>query len=323
MKTIASLVVSALLSPLAFASLEPLSDSELGDQTGQAFIQIDRSTNSQNLDFTKFTFGMDIDLSANADLIDMGRYERSDDPENYQFGSSDIRINDFALGSVNDDGTLNPFHITDPFFELAFDGNDLIGVRLGFGSALGKLSGNIEYLTGNLEVEVKGPAKPIRDNASGGVRFLLGLAGISDTTIMQSVSPAVLLNPNNGNKDPIRATGVGLANGNSLECVSGCGLLSGLTPYLTAGNCAILGIATCFQLKSFRTLNIGQDGAPATGAFLSFQSEAVNWVDAGKETPTVSGAFMNIPNGGISVNFDNSFNGIERIRTKFLDPYYD
>ncbi|MCD8523628.1 MAG: hypothetical protein LRY66_14205 [Saccharospirillaceae bacterium] len=299
-----------------------MTDEELGVQTGQAFFQIDRDT-SGAVDFTKFTFGMDIDISMNSDLVELGRYDRSGETP----GSSDIRINDFALGSVNNDGTLNPFHITDPFFELAFEDvngkEELVGIRLGFGSALGKLSGNIESLTGNLQVEVKGRAEPIRDAAGWFVRGLLGFAGIGDNTIMESVNPAVLLNPSTGAPDPIRATGIGLANGNSLRCVSGCGALSGVTQYLTASNCAILGISTCFQLKNFRTLDVGKDNSPATGMFLSFQTRNISWIDNGVGTPTVPGAFMNIPNGGISVDFDDSFNGIERIRTKFLDPYYD
>ncbi len=307
-------------SSLSFAAMMPLTDDELGEAVGQAFLQIDR-TSAGALDYTRFTFGMDVDVSLNADLIEFGRYSRAGES-----APSDIRINDFALGTINADGTINPFSIRDPFFELAFEEaggqQNLVGVRIGFGEALGKLSGNIEALTGNLQVDVRGRAKPIRDNASGGVRFLLTLAGIGDNTIMESVDRAVLLDLSTGEPDPIRAVGVGLANGNSLRCVSGCGLLSGVTQYLTADNCAILGIGTCFNLNTFRTLDVGNNGVPATGMFLSFQTKSISWIDNGIGTPTVSGAFLNIPNGGISVDFEQSFNGIERMRTKFVDPYY-
>ena len=101
------LMLSVLLIlgvPTALADLTPMSDSQLSDATGQAFLQIDR-TSQGNTDFTKFTFGMDVDVSLNADLVELGRYERSGEAS----GSSDIRINDFALGSVNSDGSLNPF----------------------------------------------------------------------------------------------------------------------------------------------------------------------------------------------------------------------
>ena len=321
-KIIFTLVLTVVFSSFVTAAMQPMTDEELGIQTGQAFFQIDRDT-SGSVDFTKFTFGMDIDISMNSDLVELGRYERAGETA----GSSDIRINDFALGSVNNDGTLNPFHITDPFFELAFEDvngkEELVGIRLGFGSALGKLSGNIESLTGNLQVDVRGRAKPIRDQASGFVRFLLGFAGVGDNTMMESVDRAVLLNPVTGEPDSVRAVGVGLANGNSLQCVDGGCWLNDVVKELTASDCAILGISTCFRLNSFRTLDVGKDNNPATGMFLSFQTKSISWIDNGVGTPTVSGAFMNIPNGGITVDFEDSFNGIERIRTKFLDPYYD
>lgn len=306
--------------------MQMLTDDELSEMTGQAFLRIDRDQAGQT-SFTRFTFGMDVDVSLNADLIEFGRYERSDDPINYQFGSSDIRINDFALGMIDDNGNIIPFSIRDPYFELAFDEvngrQDLVGVRIGFAEAEGKLSGNIEYLTGNLQVEVKGRAKPIRDEAGWFVEGLLGLAGVNDNTIMESVQRAVLLDPNTGNPDPIRSTGVGLANGNSLRCVSGCGVLSGVVQYLTASNCNILGIGTCFPLSNFRSLDIGNNGQPARDMFLSFQSRPVGWINStGGGTLTSSGAFLNIPNGGISLNFEESFDGIARIRTKFVDPYF-
>lgn len=310
------------LSVDSLADLTPLNDSELSAATGQAFLQIDRSSQGAT-DFTKFTFGMDIDTSLNADLVELGRYERSGEAA----GSSDIRINDFALGSVNSDGSLSPFNIKDPFFELAFEDNngkeELVGVRLGFGEALGKLSGNIEYLTGNIDVKVIGTAAPIRAAASGWDRFLLTLAGIDDNTRLQA--GAVLVN-SSGDPDGIRSTQVGIPNGSTLGCVSGCnlgGLSNALLGLFASDNCGVLSLATCFSLGNFRTLDIGQPGSPASGLFLSFQTKEVTWYDNGNGTKAPYGAFMNIPNGGITVDFEQSLNGIERIRTKMLDPYYD
>ncbi|UTW48710.1 hypothetical protein [Bacterioplanoides sp. SCSIO 12839] len=299
-----------------------MSDSQLSDATGQAFLQIDR-TSQGNTDFTKFTFGMDVDVSLNADLVELGRYERSGEAS----GSSDIRINDFALGSVNSDGSLNPFNIKDPFFELAFEDNngteELVGLRVGFSEALGKLSGNIEYLTGNIEVRVAGTAAPIRASASGFQRFLLSIAGVGDSTELEAA--ARLVN-SNGDEDQIRAQQVGVVNGDTLDCLPGgnCGAITGaLLGLFRSNNCAVLGIATCFDLSNFRTLDIGQNNNPASGLFLSFQTKQVTWYDNGSGTTTPFGAFMNIPNGGITVDFEQSLNGIERVRTKLLDPYYD
>ncbi len=322
-KIILTLVFIIPMPAAVLAAMHPMTDEELGIQTGQAFFQIDRDT-SGSVDFTKFTFGMDVDISMNADLVELGRYDRAGEAA----GSSDIRINDFALGSVNSNGTLNPFHITDPFFELAFEDvngkEELVGIRLGFGSALGKLSGNIEYLTGNIEVKVAGTAAPIIDQADAGQRFLLWVAGVNDSTELEAGAELVTAS---GNPDAVRAQWIGVKNGDTLGCPSGGGNCSGWTGGLlslfSSNNCAVLGIATCFPLGNFRTLDIGSGSNPASGMFISFQTKSISWIDNGVGTPTVSGAFMNIPNGGITVDFEQSFNGIERIRTKFLDPYYD
>ncbi|WP_430459883.1 hypothetical protein ACQUQU_11770 [Thalassolituus sp. LLYu03] len=317
------LVLSALTGALPAHALTQLSDDELSQETGQGFIQIDRPS-SDDFDFTRFTFGIDADVSLNADLIDLGNYERDGS------SGSDILINDFALGSVNDDGTLNPFSISDPFFELAFetdaDGNEnIVGVRLGFGEALGYLSGNIESLTGNIEVNVTGTADAIYDEASWIQQAALTLAGVDRDTVLSS--SAVLVDAD-GNEINVRATSVGIPNGTALTCEDGCnlgGLSSSLLSLFKSDGCEILGLTTCFSLSTFRTLEIGDldTATAATGMFISFQSKDVTWIDSGTETTAVSGAFMNIPNGGITVDFEQSFNGIERIRTKFLDPYYD
>jgi len=344
-KTIFTVVLTVVLSPIVTAAMQPMTDEELGIQTGQAFFQIDRSTNPQNVDFTKFTFGMDIDISVNADLLELGRYDRSGEA----LGSSDIRINDFALGSVNNDGTLNPFHITDPFFELAFEDvsgkEELVGIRLGFGGARGALSGNIESLTGNVNVL-------IRDTAAGLANADNGLADLTAGLLKNSpIEAEAALVRADGTPDNIRATKIGIPNGDTfdivpdgwwdrlklsvaaglgiggLDCVSGS-FGSCRRAQITATNCAAAGINVCFNLSDYRTLQVGNkqsDGSftEASGLFLSFQSKSVSWIDTGKVTPTVSGAFMNIPNGGLTVTLEEAFNGTQRLRTKFMDPYYD
>ena len=304
--------------------MQPMSDDELGNAVGQAFFQIDRTEGANGFDFTRFTFGLDVDVSLNADLVEFGRYPRAGET-----APSDIRISDFALGSI-ENGVIKPFSIKDPFFELAFErnsqgGQDLVGVRVGFGEAQGKLSGNIESLTGNLEVDVIGTARPIYDVASLGQRALLLLAGVTRDTVL---STDAVLQDENGNRDEIRAQWVGVENGVPLNCDSGCNL-GGLTDVLLnlfkSDNCQILGIQTCFRLNTFRTLDIQKaDGSPATGMFLSLQTKTVSWVDGNGSinTPAAQGAFLNIPNGGIKVDFEQSFNGTQRVQTKFVDPYY-
>ena len=328
MKAFVALLLMTVCSVYSHAALQALSDDELSNQTGQAFLQIDRDY-AGSVSFTKFTFGMDVDLSINADLVELGRYERAGEAA----GSSDIRINDFALGSVNNDGSLNPFSIHDPFFELAFETvngeEQLVGVRLGFTEAFGKLSGNIESLTGNIEVALYGQGSYLATQMScawydlicAGAKGLVSGAWGNDEFSAQ----AVLVNPNNGEADPIRATHIGMTNGSTLSIPSSNSFTNFLLGIFKSGDCELLSTQTCFPLSNYRTLDIGNvdTGEYASGMFISFQSKSISWIDNGVGTPTTSGAFMNIPNGGIRTSFPEAFNGTERIRTKFLDPYYD
>ena len=312
----------------SYAQLIPITENELSDMSGQAFINVDRlqtakNSSNQTIDTTKITLGLDIKTSVNADLLDLGNYERNGS------AGSDIRINDFALGRIDSDGKIVPFEISDPFIELAFDTDatgkeNLIGLRLGFGGAKGALSGNIESLTGKINIDIFGKAAPVRASTSGFNRFLLSVAGISDNTILRAGAELV---QTNGVANPVRSTTVGIPNGDNLNCEAGCGLLSGAAlAILGSNNCNVLGIDTCFPIDIYRTLEVGDKQAngsfnKAPGLFLSFLSEKITWEPGTQQAET--GAFLNVPNGGLEVDFEQAFNGIERARTKYVDPYYD
>ena len=316
------------LTSMAYAQLVPIDEQELSNMTGQAFINVDRletarNSSNQTIDTTKITLGLDIKTSVNADLLDLGNYERDG------LAGSDIRINDFALGKIDSNGAIIPFEISDPFIELAFDTDasgreNLIGLRLGFGGAKGALSGNIESLTGKINIEIFGEAAPIRASTTGFNRFLLGFAGISDTTKLRAGAELV---QTDGVANPVRATTVGIPNGDNLDCESGCGILTGVAlNLLGSNNCNVLGIATCFPIDIYRTLEIGNKQSngsftQAPGLFLSFLSEKITWEPGTQQAET--GAFLNVPNGGLEVDFQQAFNGTERVRTKYVDAYYD
>ncbi|MFT5297606.1 MAG: hypothetical protein ACI9YH_003641 [Colwellia sp.] len=310
------------------AQLVPITENELSGMTGQAFINVDRLQTARNLsnqaiDTTKITLGLDIKTSINADLLDLGNYDRNGN------AGSDIRINDFALGKIDSNGKIIPFEISNPFIELAFDTDaegkeNLIGLRLGFGGAKGALSGNIESLTGKINVEIFGEAAPVRASTTGFNRFLLSLAGINDSTILSAGAELV---QTNGVANPVRSTTVGIPNGDNLSCEDGCGLLSGAAlALLGSNNCNVLGIDTCFPISIYRTLEIGNKQADGSftetpSLFLSLLSEKITWEPGTQQAET--GAFLNVPNGGLEVDFEQAFNGIERVRTKYVDPYYD
>jgi len=339
-----SKILLLLLLPVqvCFAQLVPIDEAELSGMTGQAFINLDHSS-SGGLDFTKVSLGLDVKTSLNSNLLDVGNYDNG----------SDIRIKDFALGNIEADGSITPFEIQDPFIELAFeqDGSkqNLVGVRLGFSGAKGALSGTIESLSGNINVEIRDTAAGLNDSGSllGGLAAVL-LANSPIETTAQLVD-------SNGNLDQTRASLVGIPNGdtfdiyasNSLErialtfidvlpqtsCAARTWIGSCKQLELEAQGCKALGINVCFDLKKYNTLDVGsnvvKDGNGrvtssdyAQGLFLGFQTKAITWMDGTTPTTATRGAFLNVPNGGLQVNLAEAFKGTDRVRTRYVDPYF-
>lgn len=327
-----ALVCAAACAASVQAAMVPLADNELSDITGQAFINLTTDSNA-GINYTRVNLGLSLDTQLNVKKLQLGQYDRSGETA----GSSDILINNFALGTVGANDSINPFKITNPFIELAYDGNKVVGVRIGFGEAKGTLSGDIQSLTGNIPVHISGTAKPIRDSASGFDRFLLGLAGVQDNTKLEA--DATLVN-SSGNADPVRGTMAGLTNGTALNCVSGCtlgGLSDGLLSLFKSSGCAILSLTTCFNLSQFQSLPVGNTAdmssmqGAAKGFFISLQTQDVAWrdMDSNAFITALKGAFMNLPkyrdaNGNlvapINIDFNQAFNGIPRQDTCLGTP---
>lgn len=323
-----ALVCAGLLGANAQAKLVELEDSELADITGQAFINLTSDSNA-GIDYTRINFGLSLETQLNIDKLQLGQYDRPGEAA----GSSDILINNFALGTVGPNDTINPFQIVNPFLELAYEGNRVVGVRIGFGEAKGVLSGDIQSLTGNIPVHIKGTANAIYDSANFLQRLALTAGGIYRSSVLEA--DAVLVSAN-GAADPVRGSMAGIENGDGLSCTSGClPLISDAAlAILKSSGCGILGIQTCFNLAQFQSLPVGNlnmadnpdtaaiEGA-ARGFFISLQTQDVAWrdMDSNDFIATLQGAFMNMPkyrdaNGNlvapINIDFDQAFNGIPR-----------
>ena len=332
-------------SSMAYAQLVPIDEHELSNTTGQAFINVDH-TSGDSLDFTKVTLGLDVKTSLNADLLELGNYTRDG------VAGSDIKINDFALGKVDSSGNIIPFEIKDPFIELAFDKSsgqqNLVGVRLGFGGAKGALSGNIESLTGNVNVDIKDTAQAL--NFAGEDANLIGrvLSALGPTLLGNSpLNAQAVLVDDAGDRNAIRSTQVGIENGKEFEIdASGVGNFSrgllgvtfALLPNASCTNgcrditlisqgCELVGgISSCFSLSDYKTLEVGNkqsDGSFdfAEGLSLSFQSQQIVWQGTGGVVAE-KGAFLNVPNGGLEVTLQEALVGTARVRTKYVDPYF-
>lgn len=314
-KKLQALVVAIVSLPVfAVAGLQPISDEQMSEVTGQAFLSVDRQYHpdpDNTTSYTRVNLGMEIEIQTNVDVLELGRYER----EGEKAGSSDVLIRDFALGYINNqayyqrnpkaarqyrpDGSsyneneIVPFMIDNPFFEFAFDEatNEVVGVRLGFGDAMGVLSGKIETLTGNVNVDIIDRGEGLRDASSSGNFFdqLIVLL----TPLLEGGSPlatkAQLVygddnDPRVGELDPIRAEYIGIPNGEkfvlenagsftrwSVKNLIGWGSSSEIEVpncsffscgsgdiYVYADGCRVLGIDACFDLDIYNSFPIGQ-----------------------------------------------------------------
>ncbi|MBL4798014.1 MAG: hypothetical protein JKY50_11415 [Oleispira sp.] len=329
------------IPPLLQAQLVPIDERELSDMTGQAFMNIDTSS-ANGLDFTKLTLGLDVKTLLTSDMLELGNYTRNGTP------GSDIKITDFALGSIDSNGKIVPFEIKDPFIELAFEDNagkqDLVGIRLGFGGAKGVLSGQIQSLTGNINID-------IRDTAAGLSNADNGLADLTAALLGNSPieADAVLVN-SDGTPNNIRATEIGIVNGETFDIVPTRGIdkfvlsiaaglgIGGLNcvdsgffscgkAEITSNNCSAAGIDVCFELNTYNSLDIGKKQNDGTfefseGLFLGFQTKALTWVDGTTSTQATAGAFLNVPSGGLEVTLEQALLGTNRVRTRYADPYF-
>ncbi|WP_044873483.1 DUF6160 family protein [Pseudomonas sp. LFM046] len=323
----AAVLAGVLSVSVAQARMEELADSELSNVTGQAFINLTTDANA-GINYTRVNFGVNVDTQLNIKKLQLGQYNDAVTRPGEVAGSSDILINHFALGTVNADGSVNPFKIANPFVELAYNGNKVVGVRIGFGESKGTLSGDIQSLTGNIPVHIKGTGNAIYDKSNFAQQTALFLAGVYRSSTMEADAQLVT---SGGEADSIRATQSGIKNGDGLTCTAGCagGWTDALLGAFASSNCSILGIATCFPLSQFQSLPVGNtanmanmEGA-ARGFFISFQTQDLAWKDMDRNAfiTALKGAFMNMPkykdaNGNlvapININFDQAFNGIPR-----------
>lgn len=312
---------------VAQARMEEMGDDELSEVTGQAFINLTTDANA-GINYTRVNFGVNVDTQLNIKKLQLGQYDDLLTRTGEAAGSSDILINNFALGTANADGSVNPFKIANPFVELAYSGSKVVGVRIGFGESKGVLSGDIQNLTGSIPVHIKGTGNAIYDKSNFLQQSALFLAGVYRSSIVEADAELVTAQ---GVADPIRAGMSGIKNGDGMTCTSGCagGWTDALLGAFASQNCSILGISTCFPLSQFQSLPVGNvsdmsnmEGA-ARGFFISFQTQDLAWKDMDRNAfiTALKGAFMNMPkykdaNGNlvapININFDQAFNGIPR-----------
>ncbi|MCG8609600.1 MAG: hypothetical protein MI864_03610 [Pseudomonadales bacterium] len=362
-----------------------MNNGELASISGQAMFSIDQYSHpdpTENTNYTRINLGLDVETVLNADVLELGRYERAGEKP----GTSDVLINNFGLGNIYTssyydnnpksprplkengqeyvDGELVPFTLHDPFIEFSFNEatGQPTGVRIGFGDSKGFLSGNIETLTGNINVDILDRGEGLKEASSDGNLF--DQVVIALAPYLAGGSPIYTkaeLVDMDGNLDPVRAEYAGVPDGEKfvIEDVSGATrwLINTVSPLnsstienpncsffwcpagdiiITVEDCLVLGITACFDLGDFNSLPIGKieeingkryitDAVP--GVFISLQSQDVDWlIDTANLSPNpedflraTQGAFLNIPNSAVEFNLAEALNGIDRVRTEYID----
>ncbi len=306
-----------LTATTAMAELRPMDDDSLSNVTGQAFLQIDQyqQPGDTSVDYVRAQLGMDIEMQANAEVMELGRYPRWDEKRNdWEIQPADILIENFSMGHIYDsnyyrlnplmphprkadgssyrDGEIVPFRMTDPYVEFAFEeinGRPTpIGLRVGFGKAEGMLSGTIASLTGAVQTTVRTNLDYISKQTGSCTQAPEVCAALALNPLLGQVNivnQAELVygedtSPSTltGELDEARAMHTGIKNGDTLRAENGINSVE-----VPAQHCMAAGADVCFPLTQFQSLWIGKrddKGNPAgqaDGMFLSFQSRALKW----------------------------------------------
>lgn len=335
-----------LTSTPSHAALDNLDDDSLGEVSGQAFMKIDAEQyadpygSGKTYKTTRLNFGLDVETVFNAKTMKLGQYNRADVPNSAVSNAADIEINDFALGVLEWKNSITgasynkalPFKITDPYLEVAYESGKMVGLRLGFGTVLGHLSGDIKTLSGDVRTKVF--------EAGACVQKIFGACvAWADVSTMSKLvngwSSGHLNGSSKGAATNIRAQYIGVPNGDPVVISNSTAL--GVNGTYASSGCNLslfLGIInkpTCYQLSSYQTLEVGDlvNGIPGKGMFLSLANGNVPWrKDISNMTDNSqanmvrvnSGYWMNVPEGNLQVTFAQANAGLPRQKTCF-GPY--
>ena len=267
--------------PAVYAEMEPMSDQEMGAVTGQSMLALD-VTESGDMDFTRYTMGLEADFQMNMEELAVGETTNGTDiaVDNLSFGHIARQSGEQFDGSTYDAGDIVPFIGRDPYLELADNQNgDVVGFRVGFTESRGTLSGDIGSLTGRLGLEL--------EDGSG------------------NIQQGQLLDEN-GAATSQRATHYGLAD--SADCSTG------------GSDCAALSAFETLEIGEYG--GDGSPADFTNDFFISFQNEAVEWDTPGADgsVQADAGVFMNIPTA-MRVELQELTNDVvsPRARTEYID----
>ena len=289
-----ALCVAALASAQLYA-LEEITEQELSEVTGQAFISVDASQDG-TFEFSRINLGLVVETLLNVDQLILGEKTRAADDDRTGDGTvrmvgengntasggrydlnndgvydADIIIENFGLGRVNnyldaDNASITPFLIENPYIELAYNNvggvKRMAGVRIGFERSKGDLSGDLISLSGRVAGQIRGE----NVDAKLGI-FTLPVNFVTDFDLLDGTTVNGTRNLGEGadafaNATYLkRASWLGVADGTVIP-VEALGLdVAALLGDVTADQCvSSLGeLNTCFSARTYQSIYIGDD----------------------------------------------------------------
>lgn len=210
-----------LIQGLAYADLQPISEVELAEISGQAIAEVvdlvdpgGVGFNTNETRFLRLRTGAKIEISANIEKVIFGEYSRNDQYTSYSgsfyrdsskyyqnisggappgadigvTNGADVIIENLSLGYI-DNGSIVPFKFENPYMEFVLNSsNELIGFRTGFENQNGHM--------GNYSEAGVVPSDPNRNggvlSVSGNLNLLAGSAALIGYSVVDGVARANL-----------------------------------------------------------------------------------------------------------------------------------
>jgi hypothetical protein len=285
------ILYAATALALPVCSMEAISEREMSEVSGQAFIQVDASTNG-SMEFSRISLGMVVETLLTADLLSLGEFDRTADDDRTGDGTvrmadtlgtatsggrydmnnngvydADVIIENFGLGRVDnyqnaDLASVVPFLIENPYVELAYNTasgtKEMAGVRIGFEKSKGDLSGDLISLTGRIEGRINGEG--VDAEVIGlqiPVTFRTSFELVDGTTADGSRNLGEGAGAFANASYLKRASWLGVADGTEIT-VRALGLLN-LNINIEECVSSLGGLGTCFASNTYQSIYIGDE----------------------------------------------------------------
>jgi hypothetical protein len=169
----AAFVLALTCAIPAWAQMHAMSEDELSDTRGQGLIDLSNSS-LNGFDFTRISFGADVQLNANFNNIRLGQYTSA---TNNGTGA-DIDISALQFGRTDGTAAQRVVNITNPYIEFVYRNTsdatqrEIVGMRFGFGTIAGDVGLKINSLSGS--ILVNGGTAGVLDShtdPNGGMRW--------------------------------------------------------------------------------------------------------------------------------------------------------